>query len=184
MKFNFNFKETNKTKYKALFKSENKLLLVLAFSALIIPIVLAHAQFTNQLIIGSIVNFLLASSAMYLTLKKALPVILIPAIAAVLSGIIFGKFTMFLVYLVPVIWIGNAVYVYFIKNFNLVNKMNYFASVLGASIIKSIIIFSATFVLVLAGIVPEIFLIPMSLMQFVTGVTGGSLAFTAKVLKK
>lgn len=184
MKFNFEFKETNKAKLETIFKSENQLLLILGFTALIIPIILGHIQFTNQLIIGSIVNFLLASSAMYLTFKKALPVILIPAVGAVLSGILFGPLTMFLVYLVPFIWIGNALFVYFIKNFNLVNKMNYFISVLASSIIKSAFIFIAAFILVLAGIIPEMLLIPMGLVQFVTAVIGGSFAFAAKALKK
>jgi len=184
MKFNYSFKETTKSKYNSVFKSDNTIVLILAFTALFIPIILGHIQFTNQLIIGSTVNFLLASSAIYLTFKKALPIILIPAIAAVLSAVIFGPFTMFLVYLIPFIWIGNALYVYFIKNFNLLNKVNYFASALGAGIIKSLFIFFGTFALVLAGIVPEVFLIPMGLIQFITAVIGGSLAFTAKALQK
>lgn len=185
MKFNFGFKTTEKAKYKTVFKSENQLLLVLAFAVFFIPIILGHIKtFPNQIIVGSLVNFLLASSAMYLNFKKSLAVILLPAIAAVLTGIIFGSFTVFLVYLVPFIWIGNALFVYFIKNFNLVNKMNYFLSVLGSAIIKSIFIFTATLALVLAGIVPEIFLIPMGLVQFVTAVIGGSFAFGTKFLRK
>ncbi len=184
MKFEYSFEKTNKKKYESIFKSENQLLLILAFSVFFIPIILNHVQFQNQIIIGSIVNFFLASSAMYLSFKKSLPVILLPAVGAVISGIIFSSFTLFLVYLMPFIWIGNALFVYFIKNFNLVNKINYFVSVITAGIIKSVFIFSATLFLVFLGIVPAVFLVPMGLIQFITASIGGSLAFAGKTIKK
>ncbi len=184
MEFNYSFKETIKTKYKNLFISENLFFIALSIAIFFIPLILGHVKsFPNQILVGSIVNFLLASSAMYLNFKKSLPIILLPAIAALISGIIFGQFTVFLVYLIPFIWIGNALYVYFIKNFNLVNKINYFASVLGAGLIKAGFLFSATFVLVSFGLVPAVFLPAMGLMQFATATIGG---FAGKIwtLKK
>ncbi len=184
MRLDFSYSSTEKTKYEMLFRRENLMLVVLSAAALFIPIILRHATFTNQILVGSLVNFLLATSALYFSFKKALPVILLPAVAALLSGIIFGQFTVFLVYLIPFIWIGNALYVYFIKNFNLVNKVNYFLSVLGAGLIKSVFIFSGTFILVSAGIVPAVFLVPMGLIQFATAAIGGFAARGTFFLKK
>jgi len=185
MKLNYDYKTTEKIKYKSVFTSENLFLFTVSLMVFLIPLILGHVKdFPNQIIVGSLVNFLLAGSALYFSFKKSLPIILLPAIAAVLSGIIFGSFTIFLVYLIPFIWIGNALYVYFIKNFNLVNKINYFVSVLSASVIKSVFIFSATLGLVFLGLVPEILLIPMGLVQFATAIIGGFAARSTILLKK
>ena len=138
MKFNYSFSETSESRYKVLFGNEN--LNVLVFSALVflVPIILGHAQsFPNQIIIGSIVNALLAGSALYVSFKKSLPIILLPAIAVLVSGIIFGPLSLFLIYLVPFIWVGNAIFVYAIKNLKVLNKIHYIPSVFAAALFKS-----------------------------------------------
>ncbi len=90
-----------------------------------------HAQtYPNQLVVGIAVNFLLASSALFLTFRKTLPVILIPSLAALASGFVFGGFSVFLAYLVPFIWLGNAAYVYAIKALKVVSGINYGVTVL------------------------------------------------------
>ncbi|MAG17905.1 MAG: hypothetical protein CL944_00320 [Candidatus Diapherotrites archaeon] len=174
MKLDFSYSSTSKTRFENLVKSENLGLLIFGFAVFFIPFIFGHStNFPNQLIVGSLVNTLLASSALHLTMKKSLPIILLPAIAAVLSGFIFGSFSIFLAFLVPFIWIGNAIYVYFIKNLKIVNKMNYAGAVFISSLLKALFLFLSTLALVYLAIIPEIFLLPMSLVQFATAMAGG-----------
>ncbi|MCR4335815.1 MAG: hypothetical protein NUV57_04740 [archaeon] len=176
MKLDFAYTSASETRFKNIIKSENLGLLVFGFAVFFIPFIFGHStNFPNQLIVGSLVNALLASSALHLTLKKSLPIILLPAIAAVLSGFIFGSFSIFLAFLVPFIWIGNAIYVYFIKNLKIVNKMNYAGAVFISSMLKALFLFISTLILVNLAIVPEIFLLPMGLVQFGTALVGGML---------
>jgi hypothetical protein len=51
---------------------------------------------------------------------SAIPFVMLPSIAAVAHGVLFGSFSVFLVYMMPAIWIGNFLLVYTIqqsKNF-------------------------------------------------------------------
>ncbi len=175
-KYNYGYSTVNPAKFTFAFCSENAFLLATAIVSLIIPILWHQQAFPNQLIVGTIVNALLAGSALYLTFKKSVPVILLPAIAVLLSGAIFGGFTIFLLYLVPFIWAGNALYVYSIKALAVAGKMNYLISVLVASILKAAVIGIPTFTLVSFGAVPQILLLPMSALQFATAILGGALA--------
>jgi len=174
MKFDYSYSSTADVKYRDLFSSENITFFVFAAAVFFIPLIFGHVKdFPNQILVGSLVNALLALSALHLTFKKSLPIIVLPAIAAILSGFIFAEFTIFLVYLVPFIWLGNAAYVYAIKNLKLVNKMNYALAVFSSSLIKAGIIFAFTLILVSINLVPEIFLLPMGLVQFATAMLGG-----------
>ncbi len=175
---------TNKLKLTSVFGSENTDLVVFSIFVFFIPLAFHSTEFHIQLIVGSFVNMLLASSALYLSFKKTLPIILLPSIAAVASGFIFGPLSIFLLYLVPFIWVSNALYVYFIKHLKLAENKNYIFSVLTASTIKSIFLLISTLALIYFGIVPEIFLIPMSIVQFVTASIGGSATGIILVLKK
>ncbi len=185
MKLDYSFAQTSASKLSQVFASENISVFVLSFAALFLPIIFGHANsFPNQIIVGTTVNALLALSALYLPLKKALPIILLPALAALISGFIFGSLTSFLFYMVPFIWLGNFAFVFLIKNLKVLNGMNYGASVFFASSIKSGIIFSATLAFVLLGVVPALFLFPMGLVQFATALGGGGIAGAALLLKK
>ena len=170
----------NSTKdyFKSFFANQLTALTVLGFLAFIVPIVFAHASFQNQLIIGIAVNFLLASSALNLGLKRTLPIILLPSLGALASGIVFGPFTIFLVYLVPFIWVGNAVYAWIISSF--AQKTGYLALISGASLAKALAIFVPTLGLFYFGLVPEVLLIPMGILQFATALVGGTLAGITK----
>ena len=171
-------------KYDFGFSSENAFLFAAAFVSLVAPILWHSQAFPNQLVVGTIVNALLAGSALYLSFRKAILVILLPAIAALLSGFIFGTYSVSLVYFLPVIWLGNAVYVYAIKSMVFVRSANYAIAVLVSSVLKSALIGASAFMLVVAGIVPAVMLIPMSLVQFATAVGGGILAGTTMYFKK
>jgi hypothetical protein len=98
---------------------------------------------------------------------------LLPAIAAYFSGFIFGSASMFLLYLIPFIWAGNAVYFLAIK------QMRGLKSIPIASAAKAALIFFATFSLVSLSIVPALFLFPMGILQLITALAGGAFALSS-----
>jgi len=174
MVMQFNYSATTESKYKNLFGTDFNAILVLAFASFFVPFAFGHSTtFPNQLIIGSFVNLILALAAFSLSFKKIILIILLPAIAALLSGAIFGQFSMFLVYLMPFIWFGNGVYVFSIKNLKVVNKINFPTAIIASSFLKAAAIFIPTLVLFYLGIVPEIFLAAMGIVQFATATIGG-----------
>ena len=117
----------------------------------------------SQIITGSIINTLLFISAAKLS-KRTLPFMaVIPSLGAVSNGILFGPFTIYLVYFLPFIWIGNYLLMYITKTHNMWI----------ASFIKSIFLFLIAYVFVSLHIVPKIFLTAMGVLQLGTAFIGG-----------
>jgi hypothetical protein len=125
-----------------------------------------------QILVGSIVNLSLFLSAKRLGFKKTLPSILLPSLIAYSSNILFKGATYFLIFFVPIIFVGNSVYV-------LLNQYikNSFLSILISSVCKSILLYIFAFVFVKEVGLPSMFLSSMGLMQFVTAVIGGILGY-------
>lgn len=127
-----------------------------------------------QLLTGTIVNTLLFLFVSQSSSKKILPIVVLPSIGAVLNGILFGKFTVFLLYFLPFIWIGNYV---IIQSFSsLLKKNSFFISVLVSSFFKFIVLFSVAYFFTTVKIVPTVFLQLMGLFQLYTALMGGILA--------
>ena len=137
-----------------------------------------------QLVVGTIVNAMLITSALDIRGAKLLPVILLPALATLSRGLVFGPFTIYLLYLIPFIWIGNSLLIFTFKLFNLKKNNNYFITLFLGSLIKSGFLFAITYVLFLFGIVPVIFLTAMGLLQLGTAIAGGLIAYPIHKLKK
>lgn len=149
---------------------------ILAFS---IPFLLGHPQW----VVGIIVNASLILGATYIRGYKMLPLILLPSIGVITAGLIFGTYTIFLLYLVPFIWIANALYVYLYRNLSL-RKFNPLIALLYSSTAKSLFLFSVAFVLVSAGILPQLFLTAMGVLQIVTSIAGGIAALVVVESRK
>ncbi len=153
---------------------ENIQLIVLSAIAFFLPFILGHPQ----ILVGIIVNAMLIVGATYLKGHKMLPLILLPSLGVLTVGILFGTYTLFLLYLIPLIWLGNAVYVYVYKHMSF-KKNNWKGNILGigvASVLKAGLLFGATFVLVKLSIVPSVFLTAMGVLQLTTALIGGILA--------
>ncbi len=117
----------------------------------------------SQIVTGSIINTLLFISAAKLS-KRALPFIaIIPSLGAVSNGILFGPFTIYLVYFLPFIWMGNYLLMWIAKSSNF----------LIAALAKSTFLFLIAYVFVSFHIVPKIFLTAMGVLQLVTAIVGG-----------
>ena len=117
----------------------------------------------SQIITGSIINTLLFISAAKLS-KRTLPFIaVIPSLGAVSNGILFGPFTIYLVYFLPFIWVGNYLLMYVAKS----------SSFLVAALVKSTFLFLIAYLFVSLNIVPKIFLTAMGVLQLGTAFIGG-----------
>ena len=140
-------------------------LIAFSFLAFMIPFLFPGPQ----ILTGIIVNSFLVFAALGMKGKNVLPVIMLPSLGALANGLLFGPFTIFLVYLIPFIWIGNFLLVYGIKHFI---GSGYWSAGVISSVLKAGAIFLPAYGLYLAGVIPEVLLIPMGVLQLGT-VLGG-----------
>lgn len=101
----------------------------------------------SQLIVGSIVNTALIVTAINLKgWKKVLGVVTMPSISTILSGYVFKSASVYMVYMIPAIWIGNFVLVYAYKLIMLSKEKHYFlAGIIG--VVAKVLVIAAGFML-------------------------------------
>ena len=158
---------------------------VLLVACLVLPIALygKNLPFENQLFIGPVVNCALVLAAMnFRGAAKNVGVICAPSVLAVGVGLI-GFMGIYAMYMIPVLWLGNAVLVLGFKFFHVHRKVN-FAAVAAAIIVsKAMLIFGGFGILVAVGLIPaapaQAMLLNMSLYQLFTATVGCALAFAA-----
>lgn len=172
--------------------------ILIYISALLVPVFLGKVlnevfgstsvvATNSQLIVGSIVNALLVMTALNLkgTLKIA-GVVTMPSIATILSGYIFHTASVFMVYMIPAIWLGNFALIYTLKKLFVVKKTNYFLTSLIGIILKVAIIFGAFSMLRIIGIFPEKLIAnlqkAMGITQIITATIGVLLAYILCIL--
>ncbi|MBN1373911.1 hypothetical protein JW962_01065 [Candidatus Dojkabacteria bacterium] len=122
-----------------------------------------------QLVTGIVVNALLAYGVLSFGYKKTFPLTIFPSLISVALGLLFGPFTIFLLYFVPVIILANNLYVIILNRYA---KGNNIAKYILPSVVKSGVLFLAAYVFVKLGIVPGVFLTTMGLIQLVTATVG------------
>ncbi|MBU2441931.1 MAG: hypothetical protein KKA43_06375 [Nanoarchaeota archaeon] len=158
-------------------------LVVYSVVAFFVPFLLSHPQ----LLVGTLVNASLVLAGLNLKNMKLLPVILLPSIAVLTRGAIFGPFTVFLLYMIPFIWIGNSLLVGSMKiNIRTVNNisLNQWLRLLIGICAKTIFLALSAFILIKLNIIPELFMTTMGIMQVYTAVAGGVLALGIHHVKK
>lgn len=136
----------------------------------------------SQIIIGSIVNTALIMAALNLKgWKKILGVVTMPSIATILGGYVFKTASVYMVYMIPAIWLGNFALVYSYKLIMLANKKNYFLAGIVGIIAKVAIIFGCFSILKAFGIFPNKLVntlqIAMSTTQGITATIGMIISF-------
>ena len=136
-----------------------------------------------QLLTGTIVNtFLYIASAKQLNRKSLYLIALLPSLGAVSNGILFGKFTPFLLFFIPSIWMGNMV---LILSFNkLKNALFFPLNIILPSIFKTSVLYLTALVFTGIHLVPKIFLTSMGVFQLITAVAGGILTFSLFKISK
>ncbi len=148
--------------------------ILLAAVAFAVPLLLRGPQ----LLVGSVVNLMLVSAAINIRgWKRVLPLIVLPSIATVLGGVLFGPMTIFLIYLVPVIWLGNTALVATFRYMYVLRRQNYGISLLASASFKVLILASSTVLLIHLSVLPAAFAYPMSVVQMATALIGGSGAY-------
>jgi hypothetical protein len=141
------------------------LLTILAISA---PLLIK----SPQILVGSIVNFVLIFSVLRFGIKKTLPSVILPSLIAYSSNVLFGGATYFLLFFLPVIVLGNLVFVTLIKNL----KLSIF-SVLISGICKTLVLFLFAYIFVNHFHLPSLFLSSMGYIQLITSAIGGGVGF-------
>jgi len=136
-----------------------------------VPLIFSHPQW----LVGIIINILLFFSVNF-SFKKQLAIVMTPSISALLHNTLFGTFTLFLIYFIPFIWIGNFILIQVMKL-----KISYFYRIVLASICKSLFLFIVAYIYFTLGIVPAVFLTAMGLIQFITSLSAGILSYAGKI---
>lgn len=138
-------------------------------SMFIIPLIFDQPQ----IVIGSIINFCLIYIAFNFKQAELLPAIFLPAIATVLRGALLGSTTPFLIFLMPFIWIANALFVMSLRYFAILN-WRFSKIVILSSIVKAFVLFSLSLIIVKALTLPEVLLIAMGPLQLATALIGSA----------
>lgn len=143
----------------------------------------------SQLIVGTIVNAALVVSAINLKgWAKILGVVTMPSISIILSGYVFGTASVYMVYMIPAIWIGNFALIYSYKFLMLGKNKHYFLAGIVGIIVKVAIIFALFNLINLFGVFPEKLVEnlrnAMGMTQLITATLGVIAAFVIYKLEK
>ncbi|MFW6220404.1 MAG: hypothetical protein ACOC3X_01895 [Nanoarchaeota archaeon] len=168
-----------KQEYKLSYLQENIETISYSIICFFIPFLIAKPQF----LVGMLVNCALILAALNIKNYKLLPIIILPSIGVLTAGLIFGPLSMFLIYMIPFIWISNFIIVYSFKYLYLKNKLNKWTSLIISAIFKVSLLFISAFILVKLSIIPALFLTTMGLVQLYTAISGGIMAFAIQKIK-
>ena len=143
----------------------------------------------SQLIVGSVVNTLLVVSALNLKgWSKTFFVVTMPSISTVMSGYVFKSASVYMVWMIPAIWIGNFILIYAFKYIMIAQKKNYFLAAISGIICKVAIIFGFFIILKAFNVFPEKLVVnlqkAMSLIQLITATIGCTIAFAIYKIEK
>lgn len=180
--------------------SENIQTIIIALLAFLVPTFLAQlinnifgAQSViatnSQLIIGSLVNTVLIISALNLKgWSKTAFVITMPSISTILSGYVFKSASVYMVWMIPAIWLGNFALIFAFKYIMLKKDKNYFIAAITGIVCKVAIIFGLFTILKIFNIFPEKLVSnlqkAMSLTQLTTAIIGCIIAHGIYILCK
>lgn len=136
----------------------------------------------SQLVIGSIVNAALVITATNIKgIAKIIGIVTMPSISAILGGYVFHTASVYAIYMVPAIWVGNFALVYAYKFIMLGKKKNYFLAGLVGIVAKVAIIFGCFSILKAFSLFPEkiatALQAQMGLTQAITATIGVVIAF-------
>jgi hypothetical protein len=135
-----------------------------------------------QLITGTIINSLFFIASEKLDKKMLYPIFILPSLGAVFHGILFGPQTIFLLYFLPFIWMGNYLQV---NIFSLTKQQNYLVRIFSSALAKYLLLFAAASIYYKVHVIPQLFVTSMGVIQFSTACLGGLLAyFVLQLLKK
>lgn len=142
--------------------------------AFTIPLVLSHPQ----PLVGTIVNSLLVVTARRMPIRSWLPIAILPSLGVIMHGVLFGSLTMFLIYFLPIIWLGNLIYMKVIS----LEGSAYAVNVLFGAVLKAGLLFFGASLYLSLDLVPSLFLTAMGINQLLTALSGGVVAWLALLI--
>lgn len=174
-------------------KSEIVQTIIIAFLAFVVPTFLAQLINTffgagsviannSQIIVGTVVNTILVISALNLKgWNKTIFVVTMPSISTIMSGYVFKTASIYMVWMIPAIWLGNFVLILSFKYIMIKRNSSYFIAAIIGIIGKVAIIFGVFMLLKLFNIFPVKMISnlqkAMSLIQLITATLGSLFAF-------
>lgn len=190
----------NKTIYNFSQKAEIVQTIVIGLIAFLVPTFLAQLiniifgkqsviASNSQIIVGSIVNTALIMSAINIKgLKKIIGVVTMPSVSTILSGYVFGTASVYMVYMIPAIWLGNFALIYAYKFIMLDKNKNYFLAGVAGIIAKVLVIFGVFELLNVFSIFPQKLVsnlqTAMGLTQLITATIGMLISFAIYQVEK
>ncbi len=143
----------------------------------------------SQIIVGSIVNTALIVSAMNIKgWKKIVGIVTMPSISTIVSGYVFKTASVYMVYMIPAIWLGNFALIYAYKRLMIEKNKNYFLAGIIGIIVKVFIIFGCFQLLNIFGIFPTKLIsnlqVAMGFTQLVTATIGMLISFVIYQIEK
>lgn len=136
----------------------------------IIPLAFA----APQIVIGTLVNTLLFLSTKRVSLRHLWPIAVVPSLGAVAHGVLFGPYTVFLWYFLPAIWVGNAL---LMRASLWLSRAHPVVRIGASSLLKYLWLSALASVFVSLHIVPPLFRMSMGVIQLVTALIGGLVAY-------
>lgn len=138
-----------------------------------------------QPLTGSIVNAVLVLGALTLGGNKPYYLVFLPGLATIANGLLFGPFSIFIAYMLPFIWLGNAIIILAFKKFYVEAKHSFALVAVLAAFAKTALLYLSASLLFALAIIPRPILDAMGALQFFTALAGCALAFTAiKIYKR
>ena len=173
------FSKKNFNLYSFIFEKETGQIFSSALILFILPLLPL-----NQLVLGTVVNALLIKNAITCKTKKVFILSLVPSLAAVTGGILFGGLTAQLLLVIPFIWAGNFAIMLLMRKLYAISKKEFFYSALASATAKTALLFTSVLILFTQALVPLLFLTVFGLNQFITAACGAVLVFTASWVSK
>ncbi|MGB9748229.1 MAG: hypothetical protein ACP5H9_04175 [Candidatus Woesearchaeota archaeon] len=153
---------------------------LISSASFLIPFILGHPQF----LVGVVVNMLLFEASLYLDFKKSMPAILMPSLGALSRNILFGPFTIFLVYMIPFIWIGNSILVFVTKLLHFKFKLNVLFVGAISSLLKFLFLYASALLMFKLGFVPKLFLTTFGINQLLTALAALMIIYPTAFLRR
>lgn len=150
---------------------------------------------SSQYVVGSLVNTLLILAGVNTNgWKKVTGIVTLPSISALFGGLVLKTSSIYTLYMIPAIWIGNFAIIYLYRYLFVKKHFNYIATSIVAIITKCATIYCGLQLLVVANIISgasKVFTalnVAMGMNQLITASIGAIIAFgiiiTMKKLKK
>lgn len=160
-------------------------IILISLGLFLIPLLIPQFFGTNsQYIIGTIVNCSLIVAGINIKGKKKLiGLVTLPSVAALTSGLVLNAASIYTVYMIPIVWLGNLAIIYSYRYLLVERNKKYMYASLVAILLKAGIIFLGFNTLVAVGTIPggskvaSVLFTAMGVNQLITAICGSLLAF-------